>query len=53
MIFYGRCDDADVELARSLLKPIGPFTTTDRVTVGPAFASVRRFYVRCLAIARA
>lgn len=46
-IFYGACDDADVELARSLLKPIGVLTTGSPVTVGPAFESVRRFYVAC------
>jgi pimeloyl-ACP methyl ester carboxylesterase len=47
-IFYGSCDDADIELARALLKPIGVLTTGNPVTIGPAFASVRRFYVRCL-----
>lgn len=46
-VFYGMSDDADVALARSLLKPIGARTTLDPVTIGPAFASVRRFYVSC------
>jgi pimeloyl-ACP methyl ester carboxylesterase len=46
-IFYGTSDDADVELARFLLKPIGVLTSGDPVTVGAAFASVRRFYVSC------
>ncbi len=47
-IFYGDCDDADVALAQSLLKPIGARTTIDPVVVGAAFARVRRFYVTCL-----
>jgi len=47
-IFYGISDDADVELARSLVKPIGLLTTGEPVTIGPAFAGVRRFYVSCL-----
>jgi pimeloyl-ACP methyl ester carboxylesterase len=46
-VFYGACDDADVELARSLLKPIGLLTTGTPLAVGAAFASVRRFYVAC------
>ena len=46
-VFYGMSDDADVTLARSLLKPIGVRTSLDPVTIGPAFASVRRFYVSC------
>lgn len=46
-VFYATSDDADVELARSLLKPIGLRTSGDPVTIGTAFASVRRFYVSC------
>ncbi len=46
-VFYGTSDDADVSLARSLLKPIGFLPTTTPVAVGAAFASVRRFYVAC------
>jgi pimeloyl-ACP methyl ester carboxylesterase len=46
-VFYGNCDDADVALARSLLRPIGFATTGAPVTVGPRFESVRRFYVEC------
>ena len=46
-LFYGTCDDADVTLARSLLKPIGLLTIATPVTVGAAFESVRRFYVTC------
>jgi pimeloyl-ACP methyl ester carboxylesterase len=46
-IFYGTTDDADVALARTLLKPIGLRTTFDPVRVGAAFESVRRFYVEC------
>lgn len=46
-IFYGTTDDADVALARALLKPIGVRTSADPVRVGAAFASVRRFYVEC------
>lgn len=47
-IFYGGCDDRDVALARSLLKPVGLRATVDAVRVGGAFAGVRRFYVTCL-----
>lgn len=46
-VFYGTSPDADVALARALLKPIGVRTTLEPVTIGPAFASVRRFYVGC------
>jgi pimeloyl-ACP methyl ester carboxylesterase len=46
-VFYGLSPDADVALALSLLKPIGPYTTLQPVRVGAAFASVRRFYVAC------
>jgi pimeloyl-ACP methyl ester carboxylesterase len=46
-LFYGVSDDADVALARSLLKPIGLLPTATPVAVGSAFASVRRFYVTC------
>jgi pimeloyl-ACP methyl ester carboxylesterase len=47
-VFYGECDDADVALAQSLLKPIGAGLTLDPVVVGDGFARVRRFYVECL-----
>jgi len=47
-IFYGTSDDADIALARSLLKPIGLLTTGVGLAIGTAFASVRRFYVSCL-----
>lgn len=46
-VFYGACDDADVTLAKALLKPIGLLTTGDQVAVGAGFESVRRFYVAC------
>ena len=46
-VFYGTCGDADVALAHALLKPIAFQPTITPVSVGPAFASVRRFYVRC------
>jgi pimeloyl-ACP methyl ester carboxylesterase len=46
-VFYGLCDDADVALARLLLKPIGALPTIGQVAVGSAFESVRRFYVSC------
>ena len=47
-VFYGTSDDADVALARSLLKPIGVLTTSVPVAISTPFASVRRFYVSCL-----
>jgi pimeloyl-ACP methyl ester carboxylesterase len=47
-IFYGQCDDRDVSLAQSLLKPIGARTTIDPIATGSAFQGVRRFYVTCL-----
>ena len=46
-VFYGTCDDADVELAHALLKPIAFQPTITPVSVGASFESVRRFYVRC------
>ena len=46
-VFYGVSDDADVALARSLLKPIGFMPINTAVAVGEAFASVRRFYIAC------
>jgi pimeloyl-ACP methyl ester carboxylesterase len=46
-LFYGLSDDADVALARSLLKPIGLLPTATPVVVGSAFEGVRRFYVTC------
>jgi pimeloyl-ACP methyl ester carboxylesterase len=46
-LFYGACDDADVALARSLLKPVGFLPTTTAVQVSSAFESLRRFYVAC------
>jgi pimeloyl-ACP methyl ester carboxylesterase len=47
-VFYGTSDDADVALARTLLKPIGVLTTSVALSIGTAFASIRRFYVSCL-----
>jgi pimeloyl-ACP methyl ester carboxylesterase len=47
-IFYGDCDDRDVALAQTLLRPIGLRTNIDPVVVGGNFARVRRFYVSCL-----
>jgi pimeloyl-ACP methyl ester carboxylesterase len=47
-VFYGTSDDAEVALARSLLKPIGLLTASVPLAIGPAFAGVRRFYVSCL-----
>jgi len=46
-VFYGTCDDADVALARAVLRPIGVLPTITPVAVGAAFESVRRFYVGC------
>jgi pimeloyl-ACP methyl ester carboxylesterase len=46
-LFYGTSDDADVALARALLKPVGLLTIATPVAVGAAFESVRRFYVTC------
>jgi pimeloyl-ACP methyl ester carboxylesterase len=46
-IFYGTSDDADVALARSLLKPVGIMPSAGAVAVGAAFESVRRFYIAC------
>lgn len=46
-LFYGASDDADVALARTLLKPVGLLTVGEPVRVGAAFAGVRRFYVEC------
>jgi pimeloyl-ACP methyl ester carboxylesterase len=46
-VFYGISGDADVALARSLLKPIGFMPTNTAVAVGESFESVRRFYIAC------
>jgi pimeloyl-ACP methyl ester carboxylesterase len=46
-VFYADCDDADVALAQSLLKPNGLRPSTDPVRIGSSFASVRRFYITC------
>ena len=46
-VFYGACDEADVALARTLLRPISLLPTVTPVTVGAAFERVRRFYVAC------
>jgi pimeloyl-ACP methyl ester carboxylesterase len=46
-VFYADCDDRDVALAQSLLKPNGLRPSTDPVHVGSNFASVRRFYITC------
>ena len=47
-IFYNECDDRDVALAQTLLKPASLRSNTDAVAVGDHFAGVRRFYVSCL-----
>jgi pimeloyl-ACP methyl ester carboxylesterase len=48
--FYGRCDDDDVALAMSLLKPepLAPLATPVRVSV-ERFGSVPRVYIECSA----
>jgi pimeloyl-ACP methyl ester carboxylesterase len=46
-VFYGTCNDADVELAHALLKPIAFQPMITPVSVGASFESVRRFYVGC------
>jgi len=46
-VFYGDCDDRDVTLAQSLLKPSGLRPVADTVRVGSNFAGVRRFYITC------
>jgi pimeloyl-ACP methyl ester carboxylesterase len=46
-LFYGLSDDADVALARALLKPVGLQPSLNRVALGAGFARVRRFYVAC------
>ena len=46
-LFYGLSDDADVALARALLKPVGFLPNINPVAIGPGFARVRRFYVAC------
>jgi pimeloyl-ACP methyl ester carboxylesterase len=46
-LFYGMSDDADVALARLLLKPMGIMPLNGKVAVGAAFESVRRFYIAC------
>jgi pimeloyl-ACP methyl ester carboxylesterase len=47
-IFYNECDDRDVALAQSLLKPVGLRPNLDPVVVGSNFDRVRRFYISCL-----
>jgi pimeloyl-ACP methyl ester carboxylesterase len=46
-LFYGMSDDADVALARALLKPVGFLPNINPVAIGAGFARVRRFYVAC------
>jgi pimeloyl-ACP methyl ester carboxylesterase len=47
-IFYNECDDRDVALAQTLLKPVSLRANVDPVVVGGNFARVRRFYISCL-----
>lgn len=47
-IFYNECDDPDVALAQSLLRPVSLQANLDPVVVGANFDRVRRFYVSCL-----
>jgi len=46
-IFYGDCEPADINLARSVLRPtpFAPFVTP--LTLGANYESVRRFYIEC------
>ncbi len=46
-VFYGDCDDRDVTLAQSLLKPYGLAPAVASVRVASNFAGVRRFYITC------
>jgi len=46
-VFYGDCDDRDVTLAQSLLKPNGLTPSVEPVRAGNNFAGVRRFYIAC------
>ena len=46
-VFYADCDDRDVALAQSLLKPSGLRPATEPVHIGSSYASVRRFYISC------
>jgi pimeloyl-ACP methyl ester carboxylesterase len=47
-IFYNHCDDRDVALAQSLLKPVSLQANVDPVVIGENYGRVRRFYVTCL-----
>jgi pimeloyl-ACP methyl ester carboxylesterase len=47
-IFYNECDERDIALAQTLLRPASLRSNTDAVAVGDRFARVRRFYVSCL-----
>ena len=47
-IFYNECDEQDVALAQTLLKPASLLSNVGAVAVGENFARVRRFYVTCL-----
>jgi len=47
-VFYNECDEQDVALAQSLLKPAGLQSNIEPVAVGDNFARVRRFYVTTL-----
>jgi len=47
-VFYNECDDQDVALAQTLLKPASLVSNVGAVAVGDNFARIRRFYVTTL-----
>ena len=47
-VFYNECDEQDVALAQTLLKPASLQANVGAVVVGDNFARVRRFYVTTL-----
>ena len=47
-VFSNECDDQDVALAQTLLKPASLVSNVGAVAVGDNFARVRRFYVTTL-----
>lgn len=47
-VFYNECDDRDVALAQTLLKPASLTSNANPVTIGDNFARVRRFYITTL-----
>jgi pimeloyl-ACP methyl ester carboxylesterase len=47
-VFYNECDERDVALAQTLLRPASLQVNIDKVAIGDNFARVRRFYVSCL-----